>query len=320
VSFGEIAGSGVWIDGYFLQTNPVTVTEECEKTFRDTVFANITGGSDVYALYIYHSGSVVTVDRSMFCDIHLDQSFVTVYIRDTKFFALLLSCFYRLTTRDYTSFAISYDGGVCNQVVIVNQTSEANTGGGVTMAGQYCCCREKLVYISNNISHVSVSAYHQGITVGPVPANSYMVTMSQVVETGTGAFIHIYLLSYPILFSNLNLIDNNPVTPNGCFQNNGANDAMLKSCIFSMKESSVWFGSLYASQCKFYLVDCYFTGCIPPEHSYVDTSGLITTDTISTVIVRRIGEGICKGGSKDFTSQAEHAMNYFVICSLLFVV
>ena len=57
VSFGEIVGSGVLIDGYFLQENPISITVECEKTFRDMVFTNITGGSNVYAFYLSPRGN-----------------------------------------------------------------------------------------------------------------------------------------------------------------------------------------------------------------------------------------------------------------------
>ena len=311
-SFCGIFGSGVLINGYFLQGNQVTITEECKKTFRDTVFANITGGSNVYALYVYHSGAIVTVDKSMFCDIHLDQSLATAYIRDSKFIAFLRSCFYRLITKDHTSFVISYHREDCNMYAAINQTSEASTGEGVTVAGQYYRCREKFVYVSNNISYVSISYLHQGITIGPVPESDHQVTMNQVVETGTGAFFHIFYLDHSVSVSNINFIDNNPSDVNGCFQNNQAKNAVLENCVFSLKKNSVWFGSRYASKCVFYLIDCYINGYIPQEHSCVDTSGLIKTNTISTFKVRKIREGICKSETGSFTRNAELTMNYGV--------
>ena len=319
VSIKEIAGSGVLIDGYFLQTSPVTITEKCKKTFRDTVFANITGGSEVYALFVHHQDAVVTVDKSMFCDIHLGQSFVPVYFRCSALLVLLRSCFYRLTSRDYTSFAISYYLVDDSRDAAVNQTTEAHTGEGVTKAGQNYRCWEKFVYISNNISHVSVYDHHQGITIGPVPEDNHHVAMNQVVETGTGAFFYPFFLDHPISVSKINFIDNNPVSPYGCFANDDASGATLRDCIFSIKETSVWFGTKFVVPCKFYLLDCLITGYIPPTHSYIDTKGLITTSTLSTVRVKKIREGICKGVSTDFTYQTEHSMDFVMNCIFLLI-
>ena len=265
-------------------------------------------------LFIYHPEAIVTIDKTMFYNIHLDQSFVTVFIRDTKHIALVRSCFHRLTTKDYTSFAISHFNDNCNRNTVINQTTESNTGEGRTKKGQYYRTREKFVFILNNISHVSVSQYHQGITMGPVPEHNHHVTMNQVVETSIGAFFHLFVLDHIVSVSKINFISNSPVSSNGCFQNNNAKNGVFKNCIFSINEGSVWFGSNYASQCKYYLVDCYLTGYIPPEHSYVDTSGLIKTNILSTIKIERIREGVCKNGSRDFTNRFARTANILVIC------
>ena len=268
VSFCRIGGSGVWVDGYFLQDSPVVITYECEKNFRDTVFANITGGSNVYALYIQHSWAIITIDKSMFCDIYLAQSHTTVYIREARLAALLRSCFHRLIAGSYTSFVISYYDEDRNRDAAINQTTESKTEG-VTKAGQNYRCRDKFVYISNNISHVSVYDHHQGIAIAPVPENNHHVTMNQVVETGTGAIFYLYSIDHLVTISKINFIDNNPTSPYGCFGNERANRGILKDCIFLFNENTVWFGSKYVTKFKYSLIDCYLIGYIPPEHTFI---------------------------------------------------
>lgn len=309
-----VTGSGTKI------TSPVAISSECRKVFCDVTFEKITGGGNTYALYVYHPKAIVIVDKVMFCNIHLDQSYTTVYIRDSQSFSLLRSCFLTLSSESFTSYAISYANEDYNLEIFINQTAETNTGCGTTLANSICRCREKLCYISNNISHVDITYYHCGITFGPIPEDNHHITMSQVLESKTGSFFYLYYLTHPISASCINFIDNHPVSPFGCFGNDRANNAVLEKCNFCMREASIWFGSVYADKCKYALVDCALTGPVPPPHSYVETTSLQIVQTLSTFRIKMIDEGVCRGSTKRFSVQTTHhifLITYFVLLLLV---
>ena len=240
----------------------------------------------------------------MFCDIQLSQSYANVYIRDTKYIALLRSCFYRLSTRIYTSFAISHPEEDCNQDVSVNQTSEANTGKGTTMSAHVYRCKGSSAYISNNISHVSVSNNHHGVSIGRVPDEIYTVTMSQVVGSGTGTCFYTFLQTHPISISNINFINNTSKSPYGFFGNDRSNDCKLVKCCLRICEGTVWFRSYVANACKCSFEDSVFSGYLPPLHSYVGTSSLKSTNMLSTVGVKGVKAGLCGNGSSNFSTKS----------------
>lgn len=58
----------------------VTITDEWER-HSGRCACEHNRGSDVYAFIVFHPDAIVAIDKSMFWDIHLDQSLGTVYIR-----------------------------------------------------------------------------------------------------------------------------------------------------------------------------------------------------------------------------------------------
>ena len=293
-----------------VQESPVFIEERCRKSFVDMVFTKISGDAYTHAIYARHSGAIITIDKTMFCDIHLSESLSTIFIDDTKYIALLRSCFYRISALNYASFSISHYDDNNNQDAHINQTTEANTGEGTTEAAHISRCRNLFFYCMNNISHANTLIYHSGIAIGPITEKKYRVTMNQVVECKKGNFFHTYYKNEQVHVSNINFINNKPVSPAACFGNDMANGCVFEKCNFALLKGSNWIDTQFESPCTYRFDNCLLTGYLPPQHSYVDTNSLATTNRLSTFRIKKIGEGACRGESNDFSVRILLSMKY----------
>jgi len=150
-----------------------------------------------------------------------------------------------------------------------------------------------------------------------MPEGSYTVSMSQVVDSGTGTCFYTFFQTRLISISNINFINNTSKSPWGFFGNDRSNDYKLIKCCLKIPEGTAWFGSSYADSCKCSFDDSVFSGYLPPQHSYVDTSSLRSVGTLSTVRIKRIKEGICRNGSSNFSASIMLHMRFLLFVSAI---